>query len=102
VPFRSLVEYVRYHQEAYDGSGYPEGLVGDAIPLGARIIRVADTFDAIISDRPYRRGRSIDEAVTELRNMAGGAMDPTLVEVFLRVLKQKPPFELQLRMWRER
>jgi putative nucleotidyltransferase with HDIG domain len=101
-PFRSLVDFVRYHQEAYDGTGYPAGLTGDAIPLGARIIRVADTFDAIISDRPYRRGRTVDEAVTELRSMAGGVLDPTLVEVFLRILKQKPPFEVQLRMWRER
>ncbi|MGQ0570489.1 MAG: HD-GYP domain-containing protein [Armatimonadota bacterium] len=100
-PFRPLVAYVHYHQEAWDGSGYPEGLAGDAIALGARIIRVADTFDAIISDRPYRRGRPVDEAMTELRNMAGAALDPTLVEVFLRILKEKPPFEVQLRMWRE-
>jgi putative nucleotidyltransferase with HDIG domain len=101
-PFRPLVDYVRYHQEAYDGRGYPEGLVGEAIPLGARIIRVADTFDAMISDRPYRRGRAVAEAMTELQGMAGSALDPALVEVFLRVLKQKPPFEVQLRMWRER
>ncbi|OFX27079.1 MAG: hypothetical protein A2Z07_02145 [Armatimonadetes bacterium RBG_16_67_12] len=101
-PFRSLVDYVHYHQEAYDGSGYPDGLTGDAIPLGARIIRVADTFDALISDRPYRRGRSVEDAVTVLRGMAGAALDPTLVEVFLRVLRDKPPFDIQLRMWRER
>jgi putative nucleotidyltransferase with HDIG domain len=101
-PFRALAEYVQFHQEAYDGTGYPEGRAGDAIPLGARIIRVADTFDAIISDRPYRRGRSIHDAVSELRTMGGAALDPTLVEVFLRILKEKPPFEVQLRMWRER
>jgi putative nucleotidyltransferase with HDIG domain len=101
-PFRPLVDFIRYHQEAYDGSGYPEGLVGDAIPLGARIIHVADTFDAMISDRPYRRGRPVDEAAHEMRSMAGSALDPTLVEVFLRILKDKPPFEVQLRMWRER
>jgi putative nucleotidyltransferase with HDIG domain len=101
-PFRPLVDFVRYHQEAYDGSGYPEGLSGSAIPLGARIIRVADTFDALISDRPYRRGRSIQEAVTQLNGMAGTALDPMIVEVFARVLRQKPPFEVQLRMWRER
>ncbi len=101
-PFRPLVDYVHYHQEAYDGSGYPDGLAGEAIPLGARIIRAADTFDAMISDRPYRRGRTVEEAMTELRGMAGGALDPTLVEVFLRLLKEKPPFEVQLRMWRER
>lgn len=101
-PFRSLADYVHFHQEAYDGSGYPDGLSGEAIPLGARIIRVADTFDAIVSDRPYRRGRTIEEAAVLLRDMAGGALDPTLVDVFLRLLKTKPPFEVQLRMWRER
>ncbi|MCL6552965.1 MAG: HD domain-containing protein [Firmicutes bacterium] len=101
-PFRGLVDYVRYHQEAYDGTGYPEGLAGEAIPLGARIIRIADTFDALISDRPYRRGRTVGEAMAELRAMAGSALDPFLVEVFLRVLQVKPPFEVQLRLWRER
>lgn len=101
-PFRPFVEYVRSHQEAYDGSGYPEGLAGDAIPMGARIIRVADTFDAIISDRPYQRGRSVEEAIEALRQLAGTELDPMLVDVFIRILKQKPPFEVQLRMWRER
>ncbi len=101
-PFRSLVPYVRYHQEAYDGRGYPEGLAGEAIPLGARIIRIADTFDALISDRPYRRGRTVTEAMGELRAMAGHALDPHLVDVFLQLLQVKPPFDVQLRLWRER
>lgn len=101
-PFRPLVDYVRFHQEAYDGSGYPQGLAGEAIPLGARIIRIADTFDALISDRPYRRGRTVAEAVIELQAMAGKALDPRLVDVFLRILQVKPPFEVQLRLWRER
>jgi HD-GYP domain-containing protein (c-di-GMP phosphodiesterase class II) len=101
-PFRALVEYVRFHQEAYDGTGYPQGLTGEAIPLGARIIRIADTFDALISDRPYRRGRTVAEAVGELQTMAGKALDPRLVDVFLRILQVKPPFEVQLRLWRER
>lgn len=101
-PFRSLVDYVHYHQEAWDGSGYPRGLAGDAAPLGARIIRVADTFDALISDRPYRRGRPVQESIGELQRMAGSVLDPTLVEVFLRILRDKPPFEVQLRLLRER
>lgn len=101
-PFRPLVDYVRFHQEAYDGSGYPQGLAGEAIPLGARIIRIADTFDALISDRPYRRGRTVAEAVIELQAMAGKALDPRLIDVFLRILQVKPPFEVQLRLWRER
>jgi putative nucleotidyltransferase with HDIG domain len=101
-PFRPFVDYVRSHQEAYDGSGYPDGLAGEAIPMGARIIRVADTFDAMISDRPYQRGRSVEEAIEGLRQLAGTKLDPTLVDVFIRVLRHKPPFEVQLRMWRER
>jgi len=101
-PFRPLVDYVRFHQEAYDGSGYPQGLAAEAIPLGARIIRIADTFDALISDRPYRRGRTVQEAITEMRAMAGSALDPALADVFLRILQVKPPFEVQLRLWRER
>jgi putative nucleotidyltransferase with HDIG domain len=101
-PLWPLADLVKYHQEAYDGSGYPEGLAGGAIPLGARIIRVADAFDAMISDRPYRRGRPIAEAVHQLRSVAGSLLDPMLVEIFVRVLADKPPFEVQLRMWRER
>jgi putative nucleotidyltransferase with HDIG domain len=100
-PFKSLSDDVHYHQEAYDGSGYPEGLAGTEIPLGARIIRVADTFDAVTSHRPYRPSRSVEEATAELQRMAGSTLDPVLVEVFLRILKEKPPFEIQLRLWRE-
>lgn len=100
-PFRPLVDLVLHHQESYDGTGYPDGLAGEAIPLGARIIRVADTFDALVSDRPYRRGKSLTEAVEEVRRMAGTTLDPAVVETFLRVLATKPPFDIQLRMWRE-
>lgn len=100
-PFRQFVPYVLYHQEAYDGSGYPEGLAGEAIPLGARIIRVADTFDALISHRPYRRGRTVESAMDEMRAMAGAGLDPALVDVFVRILAEKPPFEVQLRRWRD-
>jgi len=101
-PFKPLADDVHYHQEAYDGTGYPEGLAGTEIPLGARIIRVADTFDAVTSHRPYRPSRSVEEAIAELQRMAGNTLDPVLVEVFLRVLREKPPFEIQLRLWRER
>ncbi len=100
-PFRQFVPYVLYHQEAYDGSGYPEGLAGEAIPMGARIIRVADTFDALISHRPYRRGRTVESAMEEMRSMAGTGLDPALVDVFMRILAEKPPFEVQLRRWRD-
>ncbi len=101
-PFRPLAELVLSHQESYDGSGYPDGVAAEAIPIGARIIRVADAFDAIISDRPYRRGKPLAQAADELRQMAGRALDPEVVETFLRVLITKPPFDIQLRMWRER
>ena len=74
----------------------------EEIPLGARIIRVADTFDALISDRPYRRGKTLSQAVEELRQIAGTVLDREVVETFLRVLAVKPPFDIQLRMWRER
>ena len=97
----SVLEIVKHHQEAYDGSGYPDGLTGDAIPLGSRIIRVADAFDAMTSDRPYRKGRTIAEAMDELRAMGGTMLDPEILDVFLRLLQVKPPFDVQVRLWRE-
>jgi putative nucleotidyltransferase with HDIG domain len=100
--FRPLVDIVKHHQEAYDGTGYPDGLAGDAIPLGSRIIRVADAFEAMTSDRPYRKGRPIAEAIGELRGMAGTMLDPEIVDVFVRLLQVRPPFDVQVRLLRER
>jgi HD-GYP domain-containing protein (c-di-GMP phosphodiesterase class II) len=74
---------VRHHHENYDGSGYPDGLSGEAIPVGARIIMVADTVDAMTSHRPYRSALSYEEVVSELRRYAGLQFDPTIVEAFL-------------------
>lgn len=74
---------VRNHHEAYDGSGYPDGLKGESIPLGARFVAVAESFVAIISDRRYRRGRSVEEAVAELRRCSGAQFDPIVVTAFL-------------------
>ena len=85
---------VLYHQERFDGRrdgsypGYPTGLAGEAIPLGARILAVVDAFDAMTSDRPYRRGFSPAAAVEELRREAGQQFDPRVVEAFLAVLGQ--------------
>ena len=73
---------VRHHHERYDGDGYPDGLIGDAIPLAARIIGIADAFDAMTCERPYRRARTRDEAIVELRSEAGGQFDPNLVQIF--------------------
>jgi HD-GYP domain-containing protein (c-di-GMP phosphodiesterase class II) len=80
---------VAQHHEKWDGSGYPLGLKGEEIDLNARIFAVADAFDAMISDRVYRRGRSYEEAAAELEAFAGRQFDPRVVEAFRRV----PPAE---------
>ncbi len=86
IPFlREASEIVFAHQESFDGSGYPRGLRGEEIPLGARIFSLADTLDAITSDRPYRKGRSFEEALTEIARCAGKQFDPEIVDVFLRI-----------------
>jgi putative nucleotidyltransferase with HDIG domain len=86
IPFlRDASEIVYAHQETFDGSGYPRGLRGDQIPLGARIFAIADTLDAITSDRPYRKARSFAEARAEILRCAGTQFDPHAVEIFLRI-----------------
>jgi putative nucleotidyltransferase with HDIG domain len=79
------LEIVYSHHERWDGSGYPRGLEGEEIPLGARIFAVVDTYDSITSDRPYRRSRGHAEAVTELCRVAGSQLDPEVVEAFIRI-----------------
>ena len=78
--------WVRHHHERYDGCGYPDGLAGDAIPLEARIILVADAFEAMTSDRPYRKAPGQAFAVEELRRNAGSQFDPAVVAALTRVL----------------
>jgi putative nucleotidyltransferase with HDIG domain len=75
---------VRHHHESYDGSGYPDGLAADNIPIGARIILVADTADAMTTDRPYRSALPYEAVVRELMEYAGSQFDPTVVELFAR------------------
>lgn len=83
IPFlREAAEIVYSHQERFDGEGYPRRLQGDQIPLGARIFAIADTLDAMTSDRPYRRGTSFAAAAREIVRCAGQQFDPTIVEVF--------------------
>jgi hypothetical protein len=83
-----LCSIVRHHHEQFDGSGYPDRLRGEEIPLAARVIAVADSFDAMTSERPYRPPRSRDDAVAELRRCSGTQFDPSCVEVFLGYLKR--------------
>ena len=86
IPFLAgAAEIVFCHQEHYDGTGYPSGLRGREIPIGARIFAVADTLDAITSDRPYRRSRSFDAAREEMLRCSGTQFDPAVVEVFLKI-----------------
>jgi HD-GYP domain-containing protein (c-di-GMP phosphodiesterase class II) len=83
VPFLDrALDVVRHHHERWDGDGYPAGLSGEEIPLWARIFAVVDTVDAITSDRPYRAGRSLDEALEELHGAAGSQFDAVCVQAF--------------------
>ncbi|GAB6153179.1 HD-GYP domain-containing protein [Desulfosporosinus burensis] len=79
-------QVVRHHHERFDGNGYPDGIKGTEIPLESRIIAVADTYDAITSDRSYRKGSTHDEAIAELRKVAGSQLDPAMVEIFCKVV----------------
>jgi response regulator RpfG family c-di-GMP phosphodiesterase len=88
-PLRNARDIIKYHQECYDGSGYPEGLKGETIPLGARIIAVADAFGAMTTDRPYRKALTIEEAVKEIKRCSGTQFDPDIVEKFIALLKEK-------------
>jgi putative two-component system response regulator len=81
---------VRAHHERWDGGGYPDGLRGEAIPIGARIVAVADAFDAMLHDRPYRARRSVDEAREELYRNSGTQFDPEIVELMLASLDDGP------------
>jgi len=86
IPFlHEAADIVYSHQERYDGSGYPRGLKGDQIPLGARIFTLADTFDAMTSDRPYRAAQSIASGRREIERNSGKQFDPEIVKVFLSI-----------------
>jgi putative nucleotidyltransferase with HDIG domain len=79
-----IQSYVRHHHERFDGTGYPDGLAGPDIPIGARVIMIADTTDAMTTDRPYRTALGFDEVILELRRCSGTQFDPALVETFCR------------------
>ena len=82
---RSAVPVVLHHHERWDGGGYPHGLQGEAIPLGARVFMVSDAFDAMISNRPYRRGMPLEQARREIQHSSGTQFDPMVVDAFERV-----------------
>ncbi len=86
---KKAAHIVLYHHERYDGSGYPFGLIGEEIPLEARIFALTDTLDAITSDRPYRKGKSFEEAQKEMEKCRGGQFDPVLLDVFLSIPVEK-------------
>lgn len=87
--FKGSVDVVRHHHERPDGLGYPDRLKAAEIPVGARILNVADAFDAMTSDRPYRKRRSMAEAFEELQKGSGSEFDPVVVEYLMRLLKKR-------------
>lgn len=97
---RDVLPGILHHHERYDGTGYPKGLKGENIPMEARIITVADSFDAMVADRPYKRGFSATQALAELRSCAGSQFDPVVVESFCRYVERKMPARDELKSGR--
>src|SRR5882724_4990267 len=89
-PLARIREMVLHHHEYFDGSGYPEALVGEKIPLGARIIAVADAYDTITSDRTYKKARNATDALAELERCANAQFDGAIVEIFVRTMRALP------------
>jgi putative nucleotidyltransferase with HDIG domain len=85
--FRDILAIVRHHHERFDGQGYPDGLVGEHIPLLARIAAIADTYDAMTADRPYRKGCTQKEAINEIKRHAGTQFDPNIAKIFVNLLE---------------
>lgn len=88
---QGAVELVRHHHERFDGTGYPDGLRGEDIPLAARVFSVADSFDAMTSDRPYRGAMGIERALLEVEGGAGTQFDPDVVRIFVQMMHDDPP-----------
>jgi len=85
------VDLIRHHHERFDGTGYPDGLEDQDIPLAARVFSVADSFDAMTSDRPYRGSIGVERALAEIRGGAGSQWDPEIVRVFVQMIEDDPP-----------
>jgi HD-GYP domain-containing protein (c-di-GMP phosphodiesterase class II) len=82
---QNAAEIVRSHREKFDGTGYPRGLKGEAIPLGARIVAVAETFEMLVRDRPHRGVHAFAAACAEIQHWSGRQFDPQIVDVLLKV-----------------
>jgi putative nucleotidyltransferase with HDIG domain len=95
---KPVIPIILSHHERYDGTGYPSGLKKSKIPLGARIMTVADAFEAMVFGRPYRQRISIEEAIEEIKRKSGTQFDPKIVECFLKVIKTK--FKKHLKYYR--
>ena len=89
VDLMHIAEWILRHHEWWDGSGYPIGIAGPEIPLECRILSIADAFDAMTSDRPYRRAMSAETAMAELRKFSGRQFDPALLGPFEELLRHK-------------
>jgi len=86
---KPAVAIILHHHEKFDGSGYPDGLKGEKIPLGARILAVADAFEAMTSRRPYRKSTPTTEAIKELKRQSGAQFDPQVINAFLKFAKKQ-------------
>ena len=80
---------IRHHHEFYDGTGYPDGLKGEAIPLLARVVSLAEVFDAMVSNRPYRKALPLTEVTKELKRCAGTQFEPRLVDILVGLIEEK-------------
>jgi putative nucleotidyltransferase with HDIG domain len=83
---KPALPYILFHHERWDGNGYPQGLKGEDIPIEGRLLAVVDTFDAITSNRPYRKGRSTEEAIDEIRRNSSTQFDPSIVDAFIKAI----------------
>jgi diguanylate cyclase (GGDEF)-like protein len=93
-----LKDMVRHHHEFFDGTGYPDGVAGTGIPLGARVIALADAYDTITSDRVYKKGRTPKEARSELERCGAAQFDPEMLRIFLEILRRSPQPQLAARL----
>jgi polar amino acid transport system substrate-binding protein len=84
-----IAKIIRHHHERWDGKGYPDGLSDDDIPLGSRILGIADAFEAMTSERPYKKALTLEEAIEELKGCSGTQFDPKLVEIMVSIIEEE-------------